>query len=227
MAGIKLSIDLEYFDNLVGQSSRHRPVDESAFEDCCEFLFDALSRFGLAVDVFATGDVMSRRPDLIRRLINDGHRVGFHSSKHADFSSLTPDELRGEFECFAQLQTQFLGLSPLIRVPGFRMPRGSRRVVYDGLLEEFGVADRSSVAGLSFFGRCFRPGGTVFRILPLIGFRWLLASVSEAEIYIHPRDVYEKIYFPAGGTIIQKMVSSMSVGSPRSRFEALLADLVR
>lgn len=43
---------------------------------------DTLRAKGVKAVFFVTGDFMNDRPDLVRRIVNEGHRVGNHSYAH-------------------------------------------------------------------------------------------------------------------------------------------------
>ena len=53
-------------------------------------LLDLLKSESVAATFFCTGDVARRHPDIVRRLVAEGHELGSHGDTHARFSSLAP-----------------------------------------------------------------------------------------------------------------------------------------
>jgi peptidoglycan-N-acetylglucosamine deacetylase len=51
-------------------------------------LLDRLARERVAATFFCTGDVARRHPDIVRRLVDEGHELGCHGDTHARFGGL-------------------------------------------------------------------------------------------------------------------------------------------
>jgi peptidoglycan/xylan/chitin deacetylase (PgdA/CDA1 family) len=61
-------------------------------------LLDALAEAGAPATFFLVGDAVARHPELVRRMLADGHAVGSHSRTHCDLAGLTLQEIRREID---------------------------------------------------------------------------------------------------------------------------------
>lgn len=83
-------------------------------------ILDALADAGVHATFFAMGFSAVHHPDLIRRIIADGHEIGNHSWTHLDQTTLDAPAIRTEIiRCKDALEQ--LTQKPLV---GFRPPRG-------------------------------------------------------------------------------------------------------
>lgn len=83
-------------------------------------LLDELGKAGVKATFFVLGEHVRRYPDLIRRMVAEGHEVENHSWDHPDMRKLSPDQRRKEIEdTMALLNT--LGVYPHF----FRPPYGA------------------------------------------------------------------------------------------------------
>lgn len=55
-------------------------------------ILDVLKQKDVKALFFITGDYAKRQPELVRRMIDEGHIVGSHSWSHANYGTLTPEE---------------------------------------------------------------------------------------------------------------------------------------
>jgi peptidoglycan/xylan/chitin deacetylase (PgdA/CDA1 family) len=70
-------------------------------------VLDLFARSELLATVFATGESAERYPDLIRRIVDEGHELGCHGQSHRSFSALGPDEAEREIARSAELLRRF------------------------------------------------------------------------------------------------------------------------
>jgi peptidoglycan/xylan/chitin deacetylase (PgdA/CDA1 family) len=59
-------------------------------------VLDALARAGATATFFVVGDAVAEHPELVRRMLADGHAVGSHSRTHRDLDGLTLGAVRRE-----------------------------------------------------------------------------------------------------------------------------------
>ena len=225
MQKIDLSIDLEFFDNLVGFSSDLRCEDLERFERSVNFLFDLLDEEACLVDVFVTGEVFENFPDLVKKIIATGHNVGFHSINHSNFEKYTAQDIEREIQHYTKLMSIFPGCKKMMRVPGFKLPLGEARSKYYELISLHGIKERSCVKGTRALGRTIRPGGTVFRITPVPVFLRLFSKITRFEVYVHPRDVYSGRFIPGKGSFKQRVIASLSFGNPEIKITKIIKHL--
>ena len=56
---------------------------------CTAQILDTLKEYRIPAAFFLVGDYMERNPDLVRRMVDEGHTVGNHTMNHPDMSRLT------------------------------------------------------------------------------------------------------------------------------------------
>ena len=59
-------------------------------------ILDTLKEKNVKAIFFITGDYAEKNPDLIKRMIEEGHTIGNHTQNHYSMPDLTDDELRDE-----------------------------------------------------------------------------------------------------------------------------------
>ena len=82
-------------------------------------LLDLLARYGVKASFFVVGDFAQAHPELIRRMVQEGHLVGFHSAHHRSAYLMTPRQTRWDFTGGLAALAR-LGVTPLY----FRPPWG-------------------------------------------------------------------------------------------------------
>lgn len=134
------SIDLEDIRRLVPEGDRLA----DGVPRCTERFLAFFARKGVRVTFFTTGDVARRYPELLRRIVAEGHEIGCHTSEHVPLDRHDPQSLHEDLKrCrddFARAGAE--------DVVGFRAPIGSlvaeTRWAYE-VLREHGFLYSSSV----------------------------------------------------------------------------------
>ena len=86
-----------------------------------ESILDTLKEKGVTATFFITMDYARTAPEIVARMINEGHIVGNHSTTHADFSKISRTKMAEEIQLLDNyLRTNF-GYSSSF----FRFPEGS------------------------------------------------------------------------------------------------------
>ncbi len=94
-------------------------------------ILDVLKDRGVKATIFLTGDFIKRNPDVVRRIVRDGHEVGNHTLNHphlteyarnytqATLKGVGPGMIHRELEGAAALFTEVTGrqMAPLWRAP--------------------------------------------------------------------------------------------------------------
>lgn len=83
-------------------------------------LLDVLDRLKVPATFFVTGQRAQRHPDLVRRIVSDGHSLGSHSASHADPWTLTLGALVAEYRSGRVAVEEASGR----KVSLFRPPKG-------------------------------------------------------------------------------------------------------
>jgi peptidoglycan/xylan/chitin deacetylase (PgdA/CDA1 family) len=75
------------------------PRVQLTFDDGGDYtapILDILGRYGVRVIFFPTGQWAQVHPDLLKRMMAEGHIVGDHTYSHARLTVLSPDKIRAE-----------------------------------------------------------------------------------------------------------------------------------
>jgi polysaccharide deacetylase family protein (PEP-CTERM system associated) len=93
--------------------------EESIVVRGTEAILDLLARHGWRSTFFVLGEVVRDHPDLIRRMVDEGHELACHGMSHRPVWKATPDSFRAELREFRTVVEATLGHFP---VGGFRAP---------------------------------------------------------------------------------------------------------
>ena len=93
------------------------------FDDAPDDVFtprvlDVLKREGVKATFFCVGNRIEKHPDVMRRIVAEGHVVGNHSYSHANLPKLSDEKFREEIRKTDALIRQFTGYTPsFVRAP--------------------------------------------------------------------------------------------------------------
>ncbi len=105
---------------------------------------DLLAATKIHATLFTTGDMARRFPDLVARIVREGHELGCHGNLHRDFTTLAPAEAEEELRQSLVILRAF-GPVVSFRAPYLRFPSE-----YLPLLSEMGLQIDSSIARYKF-----------------------------------------------------------------------------
>ncbi len=109
------------YDNITKEKVLYLTFDCGWENGCTSAILDTLKEKNVPAAFFCTLDHIDAEPDLIRRMICEGHIVGNHSANHPDFSKISREQMASEiFECEERLRTEF-NYQPIF----FRFPEGA------------------------------------------------------------------------------------------------------
>lgn len=98
-------------------------------------ILDILKNEGVVATFFVVGNQVERYPEVLVRIFNENHLIANHSRTHADFTTLTNEEIISlELEPTSQAVEKLTGYYPTIMRP----PWGSLRVDSISFLREQG-----------------------------------------------------------------------------------------
>ena len=81
-------------------------------------ILDTLKEKGVQAVFFITGDYLDAEPELVGRMIEEGHIVGNHSENHPSFPTISLDKQREELAALAKkMEDQFQYTMTLFRPP--------------------------------------------------------------------------------------------------------------
>lgn len=84
-----------------------------------ELILDLMRRHGARSTFFILGEVAARHPDLVRRIVDEGHELASHGWSHTALWKLDRESFRTELRDFRRAVRDALGDDP---VRGFRAP---------------------------------------------------------------------------------------------------------
>ncbi|MEI8200431.1 MAG: polysaccharide deacetylase family protein [Eubacteriales bacterium] len=92
-------------------------------------IMDVLYNQGIKATFFVTKSYIKNNPDIVRRMVNDGHAVANHTVSHSNLATLTDEEIRQEYKGVEDEFTLVTGasLTKCIRPP---MGNYSERSLY-------------------------------------------------------------------------------------------------
>lgn len=154
-------------------------------------LADLLARLGVPTTFFTTGDVATRYPQAVQRLLADGHELGCHGMTHTAFTSLDRDAARAEINQSADVLRSFAPVTSF-RAPYLRFPEE-----YVDLLEAKNFELDSSQARYKLaYYRASRPTtlrrvpasvtSSVLRLPRALRSAYLSALSSPVVLFVHP-----------------------------------------
>lgn len=106
--------------------------DDGPWPENTPDVLDVLRSRGVRATFFVRGDQASSHPDLVRRIVAEGHVIGNHTWSHPDLSRLSPADRVAQIERTTQAIVDATGTSPCF----FRGP--------------FGIHRSPSIAGLAW-----------------------------------------------------------------------------
>jgi peptidoglycan/xylan/chitin deacetylase (PgdA/CDA1 family) len=84
-------------------------------------ILDILSKNKIRATFFIVGQRAEKHPEIIKRIVNDGHTIGNHSWDHPDLNKLTPEKVKFELDQTSNLLCSITGFQTHL----FRPPYGA------------------------------------------------------------------------------------------------------
>ncbi len=179
-----MSVDIEeYFQ--VGAFERTIRRDDwesiaSRVEYNTQLVLDLYAEAGVKATFFTLGWVAERHPDLIRRIVAEGHELASHGYAHDRVHTMTPDAFRGDLRR-AKALLENAGGTPVVgyRAPSFSIGKANAWALE--VLADEGYAYSSSVApfGTDHYGW---PGFPRFAHCPVPGSPMVEVPVTTARL---------------------------------------------
>lgn len=96
-------------------------------------ILDALKKHNAPATFFVVGNYISTSPELVKRMVDEGHLVGNHTYHHPDMSSLDPESFARELSDLEALYTEATGktMSKLYRPPQGKYSEKSLQMAKD------------------------------------------------------------------------------------------------
>ena len=97
--------------------------DGGGTDQSADAILKVLAKYHVKGTFFLTGKMVEAHPDLVKRIVADGHEIFNHTYDHPDLTTLTDSEITQELIKFENVLQATAGISPR---PYFRAPYGSR-----------------------------------------------------------------------------------------------------
>ncbi|RYL88972.1 delta-lactam-biosynthetic de-N-acetylase [Sporolactobacillus sp. THM7-4] len=85
-------------------------------------ILDTLKKEHVPATFFVTGHYITDQPDLVKRMVSEGHIIGNHSWGHPDLSKISDDKYKQEL---SRLKSAYTKLTGDKNMPYLRPPRGT------------------------------------------------------------------------------------------------------
>ena len=147
-----MTVDVEDYFQVSAFESVYSPNDWDAISlrvgDNTHRLLDLFAKYNIKSTFFTLGWVAKRCPDVIRRLVVEGHELASHGLAHRRATTMTPDEFREDVTTSKKI-LEDIGGAPVIgyRAPSFSINE-SNTWVYP-ILKELGFVYSSSTYPIS------------------------------------------------------------------------------
>lgn len=134
LAAFALSMHAMLFHHdVVAWCTPSRPAIALTFDDGPDpahtpLVLDALARSGAKATFFVVGESADKHPELMRRILSEGHEVAHHTHTHPRVEMLDEADLRSEFESASAVLTAH-GVEPVwYRPPRKRLTPIQKRI---------------------------------------------------------------------------------------------------
>jgi len=96
-------------------------IDDGPHPASLPRILDTLKKYHVKATFFLVGKQVKAHPDLVRRILAEGHEIGNHTQDHQRLDKLTEDQIRRELaECDANIVKATGRETKLMRPPGMR-----------------------------------------------------------------------------------------------------------
>lgn len=87
-----------YYVDQSGEKTIYLTFDNGYEQGYTDEILDVLKKEKVPATFFVTGHYVDSQPELIKRMVDEGHIIGNHSYHHPDFTVLTKDVMKRELE---------------------------------------------------------------------------------------------------------------------------------
>jgi len=137
--------------------------DDGPTQNITEHILEILDRYSVKATFFCCGKNADEHPDLIKKIADEGHAIGYHSYSHRDILKTKPSEWFADVERKSAVSDMKLFRPPYGRI-SFRHYRRLKQkykfVFWDVMSYDYDVT-RSSESIMSLLGKSVREGSVV------------------------------------------------------------------
>ncbi|BCJ87984.1 hypothetical protein skT53_29690 [Effusibacillus dendaii] len=134
-------------------------------------VLDILKQNRVPATFFLIGNRASAHPEMVRRIVREGHAIGNHSWDHPKLIKLTPDQVRGEVNQAETVLQQIVGYRPSIFRPPYGLTNpaivneigGMGYKIIDWSVDTRDWAGTPPAQMLAYIHQELRPGGIILQ----------------------------------------------------------------
>jgi polysaccharide deacetylase family protein (PEP-CTERM system associated) len=141
-----LTVDVEEWFHGPRSLGRDLPTEPQQVVEATLPILELLRRHGTRGTFFLVGEVVTSHPEIVERIVRDGHEVGCHGLTHQTLQNLGPEGFRDELRMFRSVIGEIAGdhATPVgFRAPAFSVNASTSWAL--PILHEFGYRYDSSV----------------------------------------------------------------------------------
>lgn len=166
----------------------------SMCEKDVDMVLDLFRRLNITATFFVLGKIAERLPDLVEKIVEEGHEVACHGYDHSSISELGEQEFKCQIKKTKGILKQIVGQEPL----GYRAPNSGINTDAINILRNLGFRYDSSVVP------CLRiPGWYGVPFSPVTPYKPNRKDMSrhdrDGDFWEVPIAVFPFIRLPAGG----------------------------
>ncbi|WP_100012448.1 delta-lactam-biosynthetic de-N-acetylase [Lentibacillus sediminis] len=110
-----------YYADLSGEKNIYLTFDNGYEQGYTDSILDVLEKTDVPATFFVTGQYVESEPELVQRMVEEGHIIGNHSYHHPDFSVISKKSMKKELET---LEDAVAEVSDQEELKYLRPPRG-------------------------------------------------------------------------------------------------------
>ncbi|MEI3613943.1 delta-lactam-biosynthetic de-N-acetylase [Pseudogracilibacillus sp. SO30301A] len=114
--------DAIYADLTTGDKEIYFTFDNGYEQGYTEEVLEVLKKHQVPATFFVTGHYVKTEPDLVKRMVDEGHIIGNHSYNHPDFTTMTKEQIKEELD---KLEKAVANVSGQKQTMYLRPPRGT------------------------------------------------------------------------------------------------------
>ncbi len=114
----------KYKSNFILSGPPHKREIALTFDDAPDTYFtpqvlDALKKMNVKATFFIVGNRAEKHPEIVRRMVREGHAIGNHSYNHANFNKLSDAAFRAQIKKTDEILEKLIGYRPVIVRPPY------------------------------------------------------------------------------------------------------------
>lgn len=211
-----------------------------------------LDKYGLKATFFVMGWLAEQRPDLIVKIAEKGHEIGFHSYLHQKPADLTRQQFEYDLKKGLNLLKNITGKKPVMyRAPMFSLSEKTLWAIpillQNGIRISSSFKAHSNILGISvdntpfyfshsngmllelpltralLFGmKLVYTGSGFMRILPASVLNNLFSNSEYNMLYFHPRDFDTEMPYSNNVSLYRNMINKLGTGTSNGKMESLI-----